>query len=677
MRMSIAKFRIRFTVLLTLLVFFCFSQSEKAPTKTLNICSNISDEFAPSLSADGRTLIYQSNKDGVYKLYESRLQSNGLWSEPLPLTEINNFGKSKDLVAGPSISYDGNMLYFCASYESGMGNLDIYYSVRNGDSWSKPTNLGKPINSSDYEGFPCISADGKKLYFTKLASDKVDGLDCFKIMVSEKDAKGKWMTPKELPPPVNLQCDKAPRIMSDNKTLLFASVREGGKGKFDLYTSKLNEAGEWSQPLAFDFVNSPDFEQYATVPASGDYMFFHNNGNIVSVSIPFQFRQNKNIAVQGFITDLDTKQPLEASITVKDAGTTEILSVQTNNASDGRYTVVLTAGKKYELTFSKPGFSVQTLEYDLTDLKEYKEYEANIALYSKINYELSVIDYELFFPLNADISIKNSQTNELIKPKFTKNPSGSITYEFPLGVKYSFDIKHAKYADYSFQLDLTGNVNFKEFHKQVEMSPFKKQIVLNVTDFDSGNGLPVDLIITNLDLDEQFVSQVELTRDGKHAINLREGGRYKVEVRNPQGYAFYNTTIDVDAQGKAGNINIGLLALKPGARLLLKDIVFEYNSYELKEESFDEVNRVVKLMKQNPNMVVEVAAHTDNIGSDVFNKKLSDKRAKFVVDYMSLRQINIEKLKANGYGKNAPIVPNDTEVNRAKNRRLELKIISN
>jgi outer membrane protein OmpA-like peptidoglycan-associated protein len=208
------------------------------------------------------------------------------------------------------------------------------------------------------------------------------------------------------------------------------------------------------------------------------------------------------------------------------------------------------------------------------------------------------------------------------------------------------------------------------------MSPFKKQIILNITDLETGDGLLVDVIITNLDLDEQIVTQAYLTRDGKHAINLREGGRYNVEVKNPKGYAFYNTSIEVDAS-TSGSLNIGLLALKPNAKLLLKEIVFEYNSYELKDVSFGEIKRVIRLMKENPNLTVEVAAHTDNIGSEVFNKKLSDRRAKFVVDYMTALEVPVQKLKPNGYGKNAPIVPNDTDVNRAKNRRLELKIISN
>lgn len=679
MKILIFLFR-SFFICQSLLIVFNINmqaQSVKPIPKVLNICSNIFDEFAPTLSADGKTLIFQSNKDGQYKLYECKLQSEGQWSTPLPLNEINNFGKSKDLVAGPNLSNDGNMLYFCASYEKGYGDLDIYSSVKIGQNWSKPFNIGQSINTKGYEGFPSISADGNKLYYTKLAENSKDGLDCFKIMVAEKDVKGNWSNAKELPFPINTGCDKAPRIMSDNKTLIFASNREGGKGKFDLYTSKLNLAGEWSTPLSMDFVNTPDFEQYATVAASGDYMLYYNNNNIVSVEIPFIHRQNKNIAVKGNVTDLDTKLPIDATITIIDIVTREVLSTTYNNPTDGSYALILTAGKTYEVLFKKPDYSIHKLIYDLTNLEKYQEYQENVQLFNKVNFELSVIDFELYFPVNAQIVIKNLFTQEVVELNYQKLENGSKVYEIPIGSKLSFLIKAKKCADYSFDLDLTSDIKFKSYEKEVEMSPFKRNFALNITDFDTGEGLLLDVIVTNLDLDEQFVTQAYLSRDGKHAINLREGNRYNIEVKNPKGYAFYATQINTDDENTNTGLNISLLALKPNAKLLLKEIFFEYNSYELKDASLDEIKRLIKLLKVNANLVVEVAAHTDNIGSEVFNKKLSDLRAKYVVNYMRAYDIPGQRLKAFGYGKNVPISPNDTEENRLKNRRLEVKVITN
>jgi outer membrane protein OmpA-like peptidoglycan-associated protein len=83
----------------------------------------------------------------------------------------------------------------------------------------------------------------------------------------------------------------------------------------------------------------------------------------------------------------------------------------------------------------------------------------------------------------------------------------------------------------------------------------------------------------------------------------------------------------------------------------------------------------VDLMKQNPKAVVEVAAHTDDKGSDQYNMKLSQGRAQYIVDYMISHEIQPGRLIAKGYGETQPVVANDTEENRLKNRRLELKVL--
>ena len=199
-------------------------------------------EYAPSISADGKTLIFQSNRDGKFRLYISVKNTAGSWSEPKPLNKINNFGKNFDLIGGPTISYDGNTLYYFATFKGGKGNEDIYYSVREGDDFGTPVNIGNQINTKGYEGFPSISSDGRKLYFMRsMKEQKVKGNYCYSIWMSERDINGEWMKAERLPAPININCEKSPRIMSDNEMLVFASIREGSKGinKFDLYYSRL------------------------------------------------------------------------------------------------------------------------------------------------------------------------------------------------------------------------------------------------------------------------------------------------------------------------------------------------------------------------------------------------------------------------------------------------------
>jgi dipeptidyl aminopeptidase/acylaminoacyl peptidase len=179
------------------------NQFPKTLVKGLNVEN--ATVYAPSISADGKTMVVESNKDGRWQLYISKKISDNEWSDMLPIEPINSFGDESDLIAGPNFSYDGNVLYFHASFDGGYGAEDIYYSVREGDTWSKPINIGPTINSSGHEGFPSISVDGRTLYFVRMAARQPENSRelCFTIYKSVKDDKGNWSTPEPLPYPVN------------------------------------------------------------------------------------------------------------------------------------------------------------------------------------------------------------------------------------------------------------------------------------------------------------------------------------------------------------------------------------------------------------------------------------------------------------------------------------------
>jgi len=115
---------------------------------------------------------------------------------------------------------------------------------------------------------------------------------------------------------------------------------------------------------------------------------------------------------------------------------------------------------------------------------------------------------------------------------------------------------------------------------------------------------------------------------------------------------------------------------KPKEIVVLKGINFAFNSAELTPESkkiLDE-NRDVARLKGEPDIRVEIAGHTDSIGSDAYNQQLSERRAKAVVDYLVSKGVDPKRLKAVGYGKKQPVATNDTEAGRAQNRRVELQV---
>ena len=108
----------------------------------------------------------------------------------------------------------------------------------------------------------------------------------------------------------------------------------------------------------------------------------------------------------------------------------------------------------------------------------------------------------------------------------------------------------------------------------------------------------------------------------------------------------------------------------------MNNIFFDFAKATLKEESFIELNRVVKLMNENPTMKLELSGHTDNVGSDDANLTLSQNRAGSVVAYLNSKGISSDRLVAMGYGESSPVATNDTEEGRELNRRVEFKILS-
>ena len=118
-----------------------------------------------------------------------------------------------------------------------------------------------------------------------------------------------------------------------------------------------------------------------------------------------------------------------------------------------------------------------------------------------------------------------------------------------------------------------------------------------------------------------------------------------------------------------------LVPVEVGQVVRINNIFFDFGKSTLKPESFSELNRVVDFLNSNPTVNIELSGHTDNIGSVVVNLKLSDDRAKSVVEYLTSKGITASRLTAKGYGETKPVATNDTEEGRAMNRRVEFEIL--
>jgi len=195
------------------------------------------DPGAAFLSADGTKLYLTGcgwGRDSGCDLYVSHLDRGGQWSMPRQIGGNVNTGSWE---SQPCVSADGKELYFVSRRN---GHADIYCCQRNADrSWGNPQNLGAPINTKGSEMAPFLHPDGRTLYFS---SDSHVGMGGFDLFMSRRDENGQWQEPVNLGFPINTQGDDINFfVAADGRTAFISSQREGGYGGYDIYTFELPE----------------------------------------------------------------------------------------------------------------------------------------------------------------------------------------------------------------------------------------------------------------------------------------------------------------------------------------------------------------------------------------------------------------------------------------------------
>ena len=139
--------------------------------------------------------------------------------------------------------------------------------------------------------------------------------------------------------------------------------------------------------------------------------------------------------------------------------------------------------------------------------------------------------------------------------------------------------------------------------------------------------------------------------------------------------------LNLDSLVKAGykeiHKDLYLVPIEIGQVVRLNNVFFDFDKWDLRPESFVELDRVVKLLKENPKIEIEMSAHTDSKGSDEYNFRLSDNRARSVMEYILSKGIDASRITSKGYGESMPVAENETDEGRQLNRRVEFKILKN
>lgn len=232
--------------------------------------NTVNDEYVNALVLTGTELLLTRR----YAVEGSAYQHEGLFlahaadGKWYPATRLQVQPDMDDQMGAAFLSFKGNELFFtvCGMDRHNQG-CDLYKASRRNEHtpWQEVQSLGADVNDPAWDSQPCLSLDGRELFFASRRNGNADLYHCF------RDADGNWSEPENLGPVINTEGrEMAPFIHPDGKTLYFSSDTHMGMGGYDLFVSRRNEKGEWSEPINLGYpINTPGDEINLIVAADG------------------------------------------------------------------------------------------------------------------------------------------------------------------------------------------------------------------------------------------------------------------------------------------------------------------------------------------------------------------------------------------------------------------------
>lgn len=488
--------------------------------------------------------------------------------------------------------------------------------------------LDDNVNSNASEYNPMLSPDGKILYFSRANHpENIGGVnDKEDIWYSELGADGKWSQAKNMGPEFN---NAQPNFINsitaptpDGKTvvmLLGNKYLEKGKMVAGVSISN-NVNGKWTKPKPLNIENDYNFNEKANY-------FLTNSRKALLMSVERE--------------DSRGGRDLYVSFMKPDSSWTEPLNLGDKINTAGEETAPFLASDDQTLYFSSNGFS----GYGGSDVYMSKRLDDSYTNWSD--------------PKNMGPDI-NSKGEDL----FFHIPSTSDYAYYSKGTEDNTDIYRAKLPFYN--------------------SP-QPYVIVKGKLIDAKTGKPVGakIIYERLSDGKEMGIAQSNPETGEYEIRLPGGELYGVRAE-AEGHISVNQNLDLrdfktDGQVTFKDMSIApieLAKLEPKVTIPLNNIFFDFDKFVLRPESFPELNRLAELLEEHPSINIEVSGHTDNVGTDEYNLRLSKNRAEKVTQYLLQKGITKERIKTTSYGESRPVDTNATKEGRQKNRRVEFTILT-
>lgn len=476
--------------------------------------------------------------------------------------------------------------------------------------------LSDTVNRFVMQYFPVLTADEQDLIFTRRTgfNDTHDE----DLVISTKDSQGRWSAPASISPVINSEMNEGTcAISADGRKLIFTSCAgRDNFGSCDLYETRKNGT-EWSTPKNLGpFVNTPAWESQPTLSADGRTLYFISD------------RRSGMGMRDIWMSTMDEKENWTKAVN---------LGKPINSEYDEMSPFIHVNNRTlYFATNALQGFGGYDIFYSERDSAGWST-PTNIG--SPINNHDD--QYSLFITANGKKAYYSHEETREDGRSFSKIYEIRIPEENWLKFRSNY---------------VKGIVRDKE----------TKQVL----------AANIELVNINSNTLESLVKSDSI--NGKYLMVLTEGAEYALYVSKP-GYVYkslsFNYSVVEDFEPIV--VDIELEKIRKGSTVVLNNIFFDVDKYELKDKSRAELAKIVRFMTSNPSVRIEVSGHTDNLGTNDYNLVLSEKRAQAVTKYLIESGINRARIVPKGYGASMPVGDNSSEQGRQLNRRIEFKVIGN
>ncbi|MEX2593413.1 MAG: OmpA family protein [Anditalea sp.] len=511
------------------------------------------DQISPLLTSDfKKTAYYEELKQQMNFLSEELESPKEIKKERLSYP-LNQF----QLQYFPVLTADSKKIFF--TKRDGLSihdHEDIFVASENNGNWADPVPIAQSINTRYNEGTCTISADGNILIYT--SCDAPDSFGSCDLYISNK-LNGSWQKPSNMGKNINSRSwDSQPSLSADGSMLFFSSNRRGGFGGNDIWYSYRLEDGSWSEASNIGpHINTNKDEISPFIYFNNEILFFASSGHL------------------GF------------------------------GGKD------LFISKLEEGGFGAP----ENLGFPINDHKD------QLALFITAQQDFAYYTENTFNEGKVD---------------------SSLIYRF-------------------------------NFPKEIDLG--EKLIITEGNIVNSKNGQPIDARLSLVSLtNDSTLYQFRSDGESGDFIMIYPDKSFSGLYVEKKGFIPKIYNVEKDSLKDIKNMKIQLIPVASGEQFIFENLFFDFDKAELKPESISSLKRLNNFLTENPSLSIIILGHTDNVGLPAYNEELSLKRAESVKDYLESNGILPDRLKIQGMGDKQPLSPNDSEENRALNRRIEILV---